>query len=282
MSNGVVDFSAGRYYDQFHEEDELSAAHMCGLDQEVVGATTRAAYYRRLIRDRLSLGRVRVLDCGCGNGLTVETLRADGLDAWGNDLSTLRKWQWRDRTAREYLVVADGSRLPFPSGFFDFIICSGVLEHVGVDEIGAPSYTVTPRPSRDEERRRFLAELFRVSTPNACLFLDFPNGAFPIDFWHGGVPGGARIHRFDEGFLPKIGYVRRLVHQLLPGARLTPLSPADRLQFRQVSAHWYGRLFAPLVSGLFHMMRFPGLRWLAGTAINPFLVVEVRPHPGEP
>jgi SAM-dependent methyltransferase len=73
---------------------------------------------------------LRVLDSGCGNGQAVDILNAAGFEAWGHDLSALRKWQWRTRARRDRLVVADGNALPFPAGFFDVIIASGVLEHV--------------------------------------------------------------------------------------------------------------------------------------------------------
>jgi SAM-dependent methyltransferase len=267
VNDGIADFSGGKYYDSFHEHDELREAHARGLEHEIVGAETRARYYARLIPKG-----ARVLDCGAGNGLTVEHLRTAGFDAWGNDSSALRKWQWRERTARNHLVVADGADLPFTDRFFDAVICSGVLEHIGVDETALPDYRVAPRATRDDERERFVGELLRVITPGGSLFLDFPNGAFPIDFWHGSSPAAARFHRRDEGFLPTMRYLR----QLFPGMRVTALSPHERLKFRQVSGRWYGRLFSPLMRLFFAAMNLPLIRRLAGSPLNPFLVVSVQ------
>lgn len=253
VDDGIADYSGGRYYDQFKEGDPVPA----GLDHEIAGAATRARYYAPLMR-----GARRVLDCGCGNGLTVEHLRAAGFDAWGTDVSALRKWQWRERSVRDRLVVTDGERLPFEDGFFDAVISSGVLEHVGVDELALTSYQVAPRPTRDAERRAFIGELLRVLAPGGTLFLDFPNGAFPVDFWHGGKP-----RRHPPGFLPTM----RELRALFDGLEVTPLSPYRRLEFKQ-----HGRLFAPIGRAFFFAMTLPGLRWLAASPLNPFLVVRIE------
>ncbi|MGZ7039188.1 MAG: methyltransferase domain-containing protein [Thermoanaerobaculia bacterium] len=267
VRDDIADFSGGKYYDSFHEDDELREPHARGLEHEVAGAETRARYYAKLIPKG-----ARVLDCGAGNGLTVEHLRAAGFEAWGNDSSALRKWQWRERSARDHLVVADGAHLPFPDGFFEAVICSGVLEHIGVDEMAVPHYRVTPRATRDDERATFIRELLRVVAPGGSLFLDFPNGAFPIDFWHGSSPAAARFHRRDEGFLPAMPYLKRL----FGGMRVTALGPHGRLKFRQVSGRWYGRVFSPLMRLFFAAMDLPVLRSLAGSPLNPFLVVKVQ------
>jgi len=155
------------------------------------------------------------------------------------------------------------------------VLSSGVLEHIGVREQGGASYSVEPLPERDAERREFLRELLRVLVPGGSLCLDFPNGAFPVDFWHGTRPGGARFHRLDEGFLPKVGEVRRYVREL-GGHSVSPLGPYRRLRMRQVGGHWYGKLFRWPMIALLRLMSFPGLRFLAGSALNPYLVLRVE------
>ena len=265
--DGIADFSGGRYYDQFDEQTVLSAEHRQALEREMEGAVARIAdYYLPKIPPAS-----RVLDAGCGNGVSVDLLRAAGHDAWGIDLSALRKWQWRERTHRRHLAVADGARLPFAGGVFDVVLCSGVLEHVGVAELGGEEYRVTVLPERDTARRAFLASLLRVLKPGGALYLDFPNGAFPIDFWHGTRGGAARFHSPREGFLPTAREVRALAGRTVT---VTPISPNRRLRFKQVGQHWYGRAFAAPMQLFFALMdRVP---WLAATALNPYLVLRLR------
>ena len=272
--DGIADFSGGDYYDRFTPTDTLAARDVEGLALEVDGARRRIVdFYEPLLRRE---GVHRVLDSGCGNGLSVDLLAERGYEAWGNDLSQLRRFQWRERRWRERLVVASSLRLPFPDGYFDAVISSGVIEHIGVVETGMPRYAVRPLPNRDEQRGAFLAELFRVTRPGGVVFLDFPNGAFPIDFWHGDDPGGARRHALDEGFLPTAAELRLLVRRVLPAAHVALLSPFRRLQFHQSRRHWYGRILGPFASVVFALLRYFPFRLLAGTAVNPFLVVRIR------
>ncbi|MDA8020414.1 MAG: class I SAM-dependent methyltransferase [Thermoanaerobaculia bacterium] len=280
MENGIADFSGGAYYDQFSgDEADLPELHRCGLCNESSGAEARIEdFYLPLIerhREYRQLDAVRVLDSGCGNGKSVELLSSPGIEAWGNDLSALRKWQWQDLDARDRLVVADTRKLPFPDEFFDVVLSSGVLEHVGVDEIGGESYSVAPRGSRDEERLAFLGELLRVVRSDGVMYLDFPNGSFPIDFWHGTVPGGARFHSLSEGFLPKTTEIRRYLGSL-GGYELRPLSPRTRLRMRQVGQHWWGKLLRAPMRGLLWAMEQPGLEPLAASPLNPYLILEIR------
>jgi SAM-dependent methyltransferase len=281
---GIADFSGGVYYDDFPGPEVLTPEHRRGLENEREGARIEDYYLPlldRIAADRcVSRERLRVLDSGCGNGESIDVLHRAGIDAWGHDLSALRKWQWERREQRERLVVADGATLPFPDGFFDVAIASGVLEHIGVSEIGGRRYEVHPRADRDERRRCYLAELIRVLAPGGRLFVDCPNGRFPIDFWHGVTPGGARLHSLREGFLPTVPEIRALCARIDPRLEVRPRSPEGRLRFRQVSAHWYGRLFRAPVAALTRLMSRPLFRFLSGSPINPYLVVEIRrPEP---
>lgn len=266
-NSGIADFSRGNYYDEFESEDQLAEEHKRGLVAEVAGARWRIEkfYAPKLMQ---SWG---VLDAGCGNGVSVDVLSALGHDAWGIDLSALRKWQWLEREHRDHLAVASALELPFDSGVFDAVISSGVIEHIGVAERGGERYEVRPLPERDAMREIYVRELLRVVRPGGKVFIDCPNGAFPIDFWHSTVGGSARFHRRDEGFLPTFREIRRLVHRVAPAAAVRALSPHRRFAFKQVGRHWYGRLMAIPMTAFFAIAG--GL--FGRTALNPYLVVEI-------
>jgi SAM-dependent methyltransferase len=277
IAHSIVDFAVGEYYDSFDpERDQLTATHLEGLALEIEGSIRRMRdFYIPRIREGVP-GATKVLDAGCGNGVSVDVLREAGFDAWGNDLSELRKHQWRERASREFLVVASALKLPFEDDAFDVVISSGVIEHIGVTETPAPHYAVRGVANQRELRVEYLRELGRVVRPGGRIFLDCPNGSFPIDFWHGNRPGTPRLHSPLEPFLPSFGQVKRLTADALPGSEVRALSPHRRLQFKQAAGHLHGRLLSAPFSALFRMMQAPGLRWLAGTPMNPFLVVEIR------
>ena len=273
--DGIADFSEGRYFDAFVPGQPLTEAQQEGLANEVPGAVSRVRdFYLPLLAAQ---GGTRVLDSGCGNGLSVDLLCDERLDAWGVDLSALRKWQWRERARRDRLACADSLHLPFRDGAFDAILCSGVLEHVGVRERGGDRYEVAPLPDRDALRVAFLAEHARVLAPGGKLWLDFPNGAFPFDFWHGVRPGFPRRHRQDEGFLPTLRDVRGYALALGPEWTVRPLTARGRLQFRQVGRHWWGRLLAP--SAALYLAALESVPVLLQSPANPFLVVEMSRGP---
>lgn len=240
---GFLDFSEGESFDQFTSQRELSEAQLRGLRGEEEGAAWRIdGFYLPLIRKATEADMPRLLDCGCGNGLSVDLLARAGIDAWGNDVSELRRWQWRERTAQDRLVFASGVRLPFADASFDVVISSGVIEHIGVTESrdAAGVYKVVPREDRDALRSRFLAELLRVLSSHGTLFIDCPNGRFPIDFWHGSHGGNLRLHSVRERFLPTFRELDQLARAA--GADAVAISPHRRFRFGQVGAFWYGRL----------------------------------------
>jgi SAM-dependent methyltransferase len=274
-ADGIADFSGGSYYDNFPGPEVLTDANRQGLANERETSRIEDFYVPLLARPGGSRRVSRILDSGCGSGESVDLLNRRGFDAWGYDLSALRKWQWRERERRDRLVVAGGASLPFPAGFFDAVIASGVLEHIGVSEEGGTRYRVRPLPDRDERRREYLAELLRVTAPGGRLLLDFPNGSFPVDFWHGVNPGGARFHSPGEGFLPTVQQVRLLCARIDPSLVLSVRSPEGRLRFRQVSTHWYGRAFRAPVRLLQRLMSTRTFGFLASSPLNPYLVIEI-------
>lgn len=281
---GIADFSGGAYSDVFSPDRDVTPELEQCLGDEEAGTRARIAdFYLPKLRRLAPAGRpLRVLDCGCGNGLSVDLLADAGIDAWGNDVSLVRKWQWRERRRPDRLLVASGARLPFPDGYFDAAVSCGVLEHVGVIETSGPPYAVRPAPGQREARAAFLRELLRVVAAPGRLWVDFPNGRHPIDFWHGTGAGGARFHPRDEGFLPSVAETRGLLAAVGPRCRAQAISPHRRLRFKRVRRRWYGVLLSPAITAFFLLMRVPGLRWLAASPMNPFLVIEIEKPGGEP
>ena len=84
--------------------------------------------------------------------------------------------------------------------------------------------------------------------PGGLLIVDRPNGAFPIDFWHGDHTNAPRWHWPSERLLPSYAEVSGLV-------------------------------LADTAERYFGAMAVPGFRWLARSAFNPYLVLRVdRPE----
>jgi 2-polyprenyl-6-hydroxyphenyl methylase/3-demethylubiquinone-9 3-methyltransferase len=83
------------------------------------------------------LGRpCRVLDVGCGGGITSNALAARGHDVVGVDLcpEALVVAARHDRTGRARYVVADALALPFADATFDAACAMDFLEHVADKE----------------------------------------------------------------------------------------------------------------------------------------------------
>lgn len=106
--------------------------------------------------------KCKILDVGCGDGHLLEKF-AEVHDCYGVDISKALLTIARKRGIRTYCVNLEKSRLPFPSNFFDVIICSEVIEHiVNTDNL--------------------LTELNRVLKSGGCLILTFPNVNQPISW----------------------------------------------------------------------------------------------------
>lgn len=119
-------------------------------------------------------GCKRILDAGCGNGRHCKYIvrRADP-DAFvaAFDLSQrmLKRANRRVKGNRIHYVAADLTRLPYPDGYFDAVVCGWVLEHLP-----------DPRPG--------LTELTRILQPGGKMLLmtteDTLAGAMSSSLWH--------------------------------------------------------------------------------------------------
>lgn len=279
--DGIADFSLGRSIDDFDPSIGESKLDTAALIREEEGARWRIEGYFgprfNFLDVRPGNRRLRILDCGCGNGVAVELMNRMGWDAWGVDLSSFRRWSWLRRQHKSRLVVADVACMPFPDQYFDVVLSSGMIEHIGVVETRQNgSYSVRKSSSKEVARRQILQEMLRVCAQRGRLWIDCPNGSFPIDFWHTDDGRVARWHKRREGFLPTVGELRQILSELPIPSTFGSLPPAGRLRFRQVGRAWYGRWLALPMRLLLALMSLPGFAWLALTPLNPYLVLEIR------
>jgi len=244
-----------------------------GLLQEAEALERDAAFERVSYLETLGLGG-RVLDVGCGNGYSVREWRRRGVPAVGVDSSFYRVTRWITEGCGRSLLIADAAALPFRDGIFDSTYSSGLIEHVGVEESGGVEYRITELADKDGRRRTAVAEMCRVTAAEGSVILDFPNGMFPIDFWHGTRLAAFRWHRLPDRLNPSIADVVRWA----PDGHVTILPLQNRLRFRQISRRWWGRaLHGPMEAFLAALDRMPrGLRSVLGV-LYPYLVVRIRP-----
>lgn len=237
-------------------------------------AAGRVEYYAGLAAREGLTGRV--LDLGCGNGYAVDAWRTAGHWAVGVDNSRYRFFRWcSEKAGGRGLVRADAKRLPFRSGAFRVVVSSGMIEHIGVAE-STPPYRVVAMPDRESGRAAVALEALRVTSERGVAFIDCPNGAFPVDFWHGDRVGSFRIHPIPDALLPTLSDVTAWLRGSGVQPKLMPIG--KRLRFRQIASRWWGRLLRlPVRVGLALLDRFVGRvddRFLS--VLLPFLVLRLE------
>ncbi len=284
LPSGGIDFLCGEEFADF-DLDPSDYRQRVLLEQEAAGVAARMQDFlspliRRYVRfSSKELSGLAVLDCGCGNGLSVDILREQGMDAWGIDAGGARHQQWHERRARIHLVSADALRIPFANAAFDVVLSSGLVEHIGIHEEEDNGYRSRRLADCDRQRQQFVCELVRVLKNDGFILLDHPNGAFPADFWHGGAAGSIRWHRPFGDMLPRFSEIVRYFHQADFSIRLLSVSPSRRLSFNKVGAHWYGRIFAPAMKAWFRVMEPRPMNFLAHSCLNPYLVTIASRQP---
>jgi SAM-dependent methyltransferase len=135
-----------------------------------------------------------VLEVGCGDGIAlkfVSPIQYVGLDA------SWTRLQIASVKYKKYeFIQADGSYLPFQSGQFDLVFCSGTLHHI-------PKGTVF----------KVIQEMSRVCKPGGLLAIIEPNAYNPSMFLFGLIRRRERgiLHckaNLFLGYLKKIGMDR--------------------------------------------------------------------------
>jgi ubiquinone/menaquinone biosynthesis C-methylase UbiE len=140
---------------------------------------------RRKVMDLFDQPASRVLDVGCGPGVMAEEILNRGCGFWGVDPSAKMIEIARSRFPegdRVHFTLGDALRLDQPSGFFDAVLCMGVIDSL-------------------KDPRRGIREMLRVLRPGGTLILTVTNLQSPYAWWKNYVfyPAVTVWHRLRAG-----------------------------------------------------------------------------------
>ena len=157
----------------------------------------------------------RVLDVGCGPGIVVDPLLAQGCSYHGVDPSAKMvaegKRRYRDQADATF-SVGTVTQLEYPDDYFDAVICLGVLERVEDDD-------------------RAISEMLRVMKTGGTLIVALPNRFCPFYLWRNIV------------IYPIVALLRP-IYRALSGKPRSPVLPGHRLySARSISARLEGKGF---------------------------------------
>lgn len=106
----------------------------------------------------------KVLDVGFGSGGVATAFNLAGATVYGvdvePDLKSIAEKNLTVNKAVAFLEIYNGTELPFADDYFDYIVCTSVLEHVSFPE-------------------KILNEMFRVLKKGGRIWLALPNKYWP-------------------------------------------------------------------------------------------------------
>lgn len=109
----------------------------------------------------------KVLDVGCGPGVMVKELVERGYEFWGIDTSPKMIEQCHANFSHKNSVrfsIGDTTDLKFPDGFFDLVICTGVIDRIEKYELA-------------------IKEMMRIIKKDGTVIIAFPNLYSPFAAW---------------------------------------------------------------------------------------------------
>ena len=117
---------------------------------------------REILGKKIGEKKCKILDVGCGDGSLLEPF-SKNQDCYGVDISEAQLKKAHDKNIKTFRVNLETEKLPFPRSFFDFVICSEVIEHLlNIDYL--------------------LLEINRTLKSNGTFILTFPNVNQPISW----------------------------------------------------------------------------------------------------
>ncbi len=266
MVGGYPDLIVGERF------DDASDATLMSYEERSNEDLTRN-YWKPLFRGLWQGQRrePRLLSVGCGTGVDVDLLRDEGFDSVGVDCGN-RTAVWPRRAHGDRLLLANGKHLPFDDNSFDAAFCGCVFPHVGV--VGDSNITA---PDVEEQRLQLAGEMVRVLRPGGYVIVSSPNRRFLFDIFHGRTPGSykPRLNLPSSRFLLSVADYQRLFSAAGCGPA-TPLPVENYWGFVRSRHSIKGMVLGTPVRFIFWLVSRPGMEWMRGSPVNPWLVVMMQ------
>jgi SAM-dependent methyltransferase len=265
FSEGFPDLIVGERF-----ADETSEAKM--EYEETSNADLAQNYllplFRRLWPERQ--GPPRLLSLGCGTGIDVDLLNAQGFECLGIDCGK-RTAAWSRREQRHRLLLANGKSLPFPDNSFDAVFCGCVFPHVGV--VGD---TAEVAPDCQAQRFSLAKEMTRVLKPGGRVLVSSPNRRFPLDLFHGREEGSLRprVNWPASPFLLSVSDYARLFRDAGCAGRVQALPVTGYWGFIRSRRSLRGYVLGLPVRALFWATS--KVSFLRGSPLDPWLVLLIE------
>jgi 2-polyprenyl-3-methyl-5-hydroxy-6-metoxy-1,4-benzoquinol methylase len=157
----------------FDEKADTYAQGYTGESATAHSFTIRLQRVYEMIGDRAA---GRVLDIGCGPGITVEHLVTRGFEVYGVDISAemVRECQKQfGHMPAAHFSTGNIEALEFQDAFFDVVLSMGVVEYVDDDAVA-------------------VKEMVRVTKPGGVIVVTLPNRVSPYRVWQRTVYRGLR------------------------------------------------------------------------------------------
>ncbi|MBI2578439.1 MAG: class I SAM-dependent methyltransferase [Candidatus Aenigmarchaeota archaeon] len=136
----------GKFYDRIYEKG---------------GYISGSNFNRRALKILgLKKENARLLDVGCGQG-TLLAAAEKYVETYGVDISKEAIKKAEKISGKSKFRVAEAEKIPFPSGYFDYITCMGSLEHF-------------------VDINKALKEMRRVAKKGAKILIHVPNSRYLV------------------------------------------------------------------------------------------------------
>jgi len=129
---GIIKLNARETVDEARLKRMRDVLHHRGPDGEGLSASSR------------------ILDAGCGSGLTAAKLMQRGYAVWGIDLTEPVIRQARELCGTDQFGVGDIEHIPFEDNTFDGVASLGVIEYQESDEPALREFTECSVPGVEQ------------------------------------------------------------------------------------------------------------------------------------